>query len=124
MLPTTLSDFASSGVLVEKFGKKLTENTSELFNAENIKNKVFENPEIKSFIGMLPSKDQVQNYIPTLEDTAGEYIDKGKNAATTILNKVNNIGGQKDQIKQLESAKARDNDSTFRKVIRNSVVAV
>jgi len=63
-------------------------------------------------------------FLQNIEDTAGEYIDKGKNAATTILNKVNNIGGQKDQIKQLESAKARDNDSTFRKVIRNSVVAV
>lgn len=125
----TLSDYVSSGVLTKKFEKKLTEEISTLGTdvssaAEKIQNKVFENPEVKSFIEMIPNKEQIQNYIPKLEDTTGEYFDKGKNAATTVINKVNNIGNLKDEIKQLQPSRARDDDSTILKVITNSTIPV
>ena len=51
-------------------------------------------------------------------------IEKNKEASTTVINKVNNIGNLKDEIKQLQPSRARDDDSTILKVITNSTIPV
>jgi len=65
--------------------------------------------------------------LPSMEELMDEYnktLSKGKNAATTVINKVNNIGNLKDEIKQLQPSRARDDDSTILKVITNSTIPV
>jgi len=75
-----------------------------------------------------PETNEILNKFNTvseeLNNLTNSMIEKSKEASTTVINKVNNIGNLKDEIKQLQPSRARDDDSTIIKVITNSIISV